>query len=549
MKRIQLPFSRKDKVSLPDETTNILKTILLFVALTGMVSCSEDNPNPAEPVKTNTVNVDLPADPGEIGLVISAREVFRNGFIATEASVRFPGHSELDTTLAIDNVTNVAILKIPNENLTQSERDELTSGVEIEIDVYNESKDLLESYTNDRQQLDDRNIPLTIPATQARNLPPILLREGVPYYIQPLVVVGDDSFSYGEVLKPSNVSDRQYTVDPLVDNETHFRFFFEPVPGSDTYRIRGIYENSTVSQPQFYLSVVADIPSLLNKTENVADALEFSLEYDNDGWVKIREVQSGFYVFIARGSSTNANLKALRLFENEYTPFRFISADITWAATDRGTRYSQSIIPAAKIEFAYAATIKNCSEGLLTEEVGVIKERTSTRTMQTTESLQFFAGATYTAGITTGLSAGVSIPTVGDVSASVEISASLALTTNLTTGRGTTETAENIQSSTVSRVRTLEIPPFTGVEVFDAVRVVKGARVPFTQQVRITGKYGNGTELTSGEILTQMELNFVSAVPLAIGPNYVDVGVAGYVTINEMFETETGIEEIVDACK
>lgn len=140
------------------------------------------------------------------------------------------------------------------------------------------------------------------------------------------------------------------------------------------------------------------------------------------------------------------------------------------------------------------------------------------------------------------------MPGVGDVSASVEVNASLSLTTNVTTSNENTTSSESSVTSEVSFLRTLEVLPFTGVEVFDAVRVVKNARVPFTQVVRVTANYSDGAPLTGGEIRTQMMANFVSGVPIQVGADYVDVGVSGYVTINEMFETETGVYDIADAC-
>ena len=550
---------KPSKTVYPDYTSTETKTpntsgkyALLVLLLLMCFSCSDDTPTPAnpdEPEKTEGVSVDLPADEGEIGVIINAREIFRKGYQAKKANVKFPNNPEFDTTLEIDPITNVAILKIPNEELTEDQKDEFSKGTPIEIKILDENEGELEAYSDDRQQLDDSNSPLTIPTTLNQNLKPILLRKGVPYYMQPEEHNGEGNFEFGQVLNSlyAQDSDRLFDLEYPSGDDT-FNFYFEPVDGKpNTYLIQGVRQTSTSTQ-KYYLTSSTETEGVLVRTQDSGEAYQFELEQDLDGWAKIKELESGNYITIVEGSSKDAR-KALVVWEGSFTRFRFISSAINWTAIDRGTTYSESIIPAAQIDFAYSATIKNCSEGLLTDEVGVEKERSSTRIMQTTESLQFFAGATFTAGMTTGLSAGASVPGVGDVSASVEISASLALTTNVTTSKGATETAQNTQTTTVSRVRTLEIPPFTGVEVYDAVRLVRGAKVPFTQQFRITAKYDDGTDLTEGEILTQMQFNFVTAIPIAIGKGYVDVGLAGYVTIDEMFETETGIDDIENACE
>jgi hypothetical protein len=246
-------------------------------------------------------------------------------------------------------------------------------------------------------------------------------------------------------------------------------------------------------------------------------------------------------------SSTSSDWKALRM-AGAGNRFRLISPDITWSAEDRSTVFQQPIMPASKIEFAYQSTIKNCSSGALTETVGLTKSRTSTRSMETSESLQFFASAERSVGLKVGAEAGVSVPAVGEVKATVEFNSDLSFTTSATTSSENKLSEVNEQTSEVSRMRTLEVLPRTGVEVYDAVRVVKNARIPFTQVLRLKAIYNDGTKLSGPEILTQMLFNFVEGVPTAIGADYVEVSLRGEVFINEMFETETGAKDVPNAC-
>lgn len=225
--------------------------------------------------------------------------------------------------------------------------------------------------------------------------------------------------------------------------------------------------------------------------------------------------------------------------------FRLISGNIEWNVEDKGTVYHQPIMPAAEIDFAYEATIRNCTSGTLTETVGNTQSRTAIQTISSSEGLELFGSATATVGVTVGAEIG------GDVyggTASVEASASISLTASATRStENTIATADEI-SVEVSRSRSLEVPPFTGVEVFDAVRSVKDARIPFTQVLRLTAAYTNGDPLSGDEIMTQMKFNFVEGVPIEIGDDFVDVSLRGDIDINQMFEVETGANDLPGAC-
>lgn len=539
------------------KTLNFTFFFTIAVALLMITSCkdnsvSQEMTDEGETEIVDSVSVDLPADEGEVGLVINAREIFRKGYTATEAEVKFHDFSEFDETLEIDPVTNVAILRIPNEDLTDEEKNAFTAGVAIDIFIYDESQTELAEYYDDEQVLDDTNTPLTIHTELEYNVRPVKLREGIPYYIQPEEPIpGDGDFPEGSVLKANTT--RLYTFD-VPDIDTHpddisytYKYFFSPATDSSYHILRADGANH---EPSYYFTLDGSELIVVGEGVNEASsAIEFVLDQSADGWVRIREAGTNRYLTITEGTSDETDhRKALRMRENTNHRFRFISANIDWEGEDRGTEFSRSVIPPAEIDFAYAATIKNCAPGALTEEVGTERERTSVRRVVTTESLQLFASAGVTVGVTTGLSAGASVPGVGDVSASVEVSSELSLTTSATTSSENTLDTETSETSTVSRIRTLEIVPFTGVEVFDAVRVVKDARVPFTQVVRLSAQYTNGPALTGDEIMTQMQFNFVEGVPLDVGDDYVDVGLSGYVHINEMFETETGVDEIDDAC-
>lgn len=525
--------------------------ILLLMLI--MAGCKKDKADrQVEPVITNKVNVELPTDPGEVGLVIDTREIFRKGFIATTAEVSFSELPGFSKTLDIDPVLNIAIFRIPNDSLTKEQKDAFAKGITTDIIIKGEGQDLAH-YTN-KQILDDSGKPLPLGTDKSKKIPAVMLKENIAYYVQPQEVGGDGDFPKGGVLK--SFSPVLYDFQLPEPNVFHYKYYVKPVGGSaNTYYILRAANDPPKFTPTFYFYLNAS--NVVDVTEDQNKALAFVFEQDAKGWALVRQLGTNKYLAIGEGtSSTSSDWKALSLTPGTGNRFRFISADITWSGEDRGTVYQQPIMPASKIEFAYQSTIKNCSAGTLTETIGVTKSRTSTRTLETTESLQLLSSVESDLGLKVGAEAGASVPAVGEVKASVEFSRNLKITTTATVSSENKISDVNQQTSEVSRTRTLEVLPRTGVEVYDAVRVVKNARIPFTQVLRLKATYNyDGTKLTGAEIITQMQFNFAQevhdfaqAVPTKIGADYVEVSIRGEVLINEMFETETGAKDLPNAC-
>lgn len=515
-------------------------TILLLILV--LPGCKKDKTEPkVEPVITNTVNVELPTDPGEVGLVIDAREIFRKGFIATEAEVSFPELPGFNETIDIDPVLNVAILRIPNDSLTEAQKAAFAAGITTDIVIRGEGQDL--AHYNNKRVLDDTGEPLVLETDKKERMPPVMLKENIPYYVQPEEVGGDGSFPDGGVLK--SYSSVLYDFRLPEANDFHYKYYVKPVGDSaNTYYILRADDDQDFT-PAFYFSLRAD--DVVEVTTDQNKALAFVFEQDVDGWARIRQQGTGKYLSIGEGTgSTDTDWKALSMTGGKSNRFRFIS-DIAWSMEDRGTVYQQPIMPPSEIEFAYQSTIKNCTAGTLTETVGNAKSRTSKRSMTTSESLELYSSNAGTTGFKVGLEIGGKIGPA-DVKATGEFHKDWSYTTSSTVSTGSTLSDENEQTSEVSRSRTLEVLPHTGVEVYDAVRVVKNPRIPFTQVLRLKGSYRNGAKLTGAELLTQMLFNLVEGVPAKIGADYIDVSIRGEVLFNEMFETETGAKDVPNAC-
>lgn len=181
----QYSFSSHEKsIDFANKALDLSENLVMILIMTG---CSKDEVNPVfenEPEVINKVDVELPTDPGEVRLVVDVREIFRKGFIATEARVTFPEHSDFDETLAIDPVTNLAILRIPNEDLTEEQRDAFAEGIATVIIIYDQDQNVLEEYRSEETILDASGDPLKLHTDLDYVAPPLIIKEDVPYLLQ-----------------------------------------------------------------------------------------------------------------------------------------------------------------------------------------------------------------------------------------------------------------------------------------------------------------------------------------------------------------------------
>ena len=516
--------------------------LVLVAAISLLFSfCSKDDPEPSDGESEIVYNTDveLPTDEGEVGLVIDTRDFFRKGYVAETAEVTFSDYPDLNTALDIDPATNLAIVNFSNEDLTEEQKNAFAQGTAINIKIKDENSGDLVSYDNASQILDNSNQPLVIPCPLPAMEVPVVLADNVSYLLQP----------YGEDGLITTTCSSCMPIHAFQENSTKQEFIFEPVEGKeDTYKIVGEFDYGdpdnngsgtyfSIGQPNIPQYVDANWIFMMDETY----AEEFVLEQDVDypGYVRIKSADDRYLTAEAADLKLNAIASTKGLF-------RLISDEITWNAVDQGAQYNDPVIPPTQLDFAYEATIRNCTSGILTETVGNSQSRTSTSTVTTSESLQLFAS------VEVGYSATIGMEVGGELygaTGSVEATLSGTLTTSATSTTENTISSTTEDTSEVSRTRELQIQPFSGVEVYDAIRIVNNVRIPFTQTLRISGTYKNSGESLSGdEIVTQLLFNLSGGIPSAIGADYVDVSIRGSAIIDQMFEAETGANQIDDAC-
>ncbi len=154
--------------------------------------------------------------------------------------------------------------------------------------------------------------------------------------------------------------------------------------------------------------------------------------------------------------------------------------------TDMGTDFEQPVLPPARLEFAYKATLRNCSPATLSETVGRSETRTQTFTSGTQESLALFSSKEFSAQVTAGVDVDATFFGKG-ATYSLQATAGYSYTTSstqTTTNYWSTTTSKDVE---ISRERNVEIGPETAIEVYDAVQTLDHGQDTLYQEIQVEG--------------------------------------------------------------
>lgn len=490
----------------------------------------------------------FPENPGSVGVEIDTRPIVRKGYEPAVVRVDFPEpFSSYSSELTVDPFTHVAVLSIPAGNLTDNEIGELNFGVDAVIRVFDDASQELAVY-DDIVRVNFSNNPLVMETGLPAIYPGITFEEGVPYILQAITddpETSDKTFHHVERTLPSHGDYGRIILDEFTGSADPVFYFREF--DSENFP----YYTITMRLPDFsdpvYLRWIDSSPWHIGtfwETELPGTLENFSyiffLERDERGLIyfdlsstneRVRYEQTSDGGFLELGSP------------QEYLPLRAVAANITWEVEDLGTDFTPpKITPSIKTDFAYRVFLRNCDdEATLTERLTRTETRTRSYTVATEESLELFSSHETSVGVTVGAEAGFNLFGAG-ATASVEASTGYTYTTS-STDRTTNTWEQTVEEEVVvSRERTVELPPLTVVEVFDAVQGVDNVRMPFVQTLRVRGRRDDGGQLLSGqEITTQLLANQFGGVVSRVGSNFVDITTKGTVTFNSFFDVETSV--------
>lgn len=528
------------------------RLVLLFLVLAFILTQCRDNATSVEGPQVEYLDElpegfisaasTIPEDPGAVGVEIDTRPIVRKGYNPVVVQVDFPEpFSSYSSELSVDPFTDVAVLSIPAGNLTANEIRELNRGIDADIRVFDDASQELAVY-NDIVRVNFSNNPLVMETGLPAIYPELTFTEGVPYIIQAITEdpeTSNKTFRVVERLLPSHGDYGRIILDDftgsaedlfyfnrLSTNSFHVLMRLTPLvgfrlletPGSPDFRHMGTFWDQGAN------------PVLLTRDE---DGLS-QMAIDTEGGAAVRHLRTSDGEFLAAPVGAP---------DGEYLPLRIVAANITWEVEDLGTDFTPpKITPSIKTEFAYRAVLENCSDRVtLTERLTRTETRTRSYTVATEESLELFSSHETSVGITVGAEAGFSLFGAG-ATASAETSTGYTYTTSAT-DRTTNTWEQTVEEEVaVSTERTVELPPLTVVEVFDAIQGVDNVRMPFVQTLRVRGRRDDGEQLLSGrEITSQLLANQFGGVVSRVGSNFVDITTKGTVTFNSFFDVRRSV--------
>ena len=189
--------------------------LLLLLLMLGL-GCSDDPTAPEPDDDPGNVDVDgIEVHGGNLGLVLDTREIFRKGYTAATAELKFASHPERDVVLSVDPVTNLAILSLDTDSLTTEEQESFTNGVALDVTVHDEDGHLLGQLSAGAIKLENTNLPLAIDTDLPTLTPAVALRHDLPYLIQ--VEGSDGVLEWGT----SNNATGSFSVADRLDDAYH----------------------------------------------------------------------------------------------------------------------------------------------------------------------------------------------------------------------------------------------------------------------------------------------------------------------------------------
>ncbi len=551
-----------------------LAIFALATATLILSGCSKEEPEPETEIENGDITTlesisdetrnSIPLDEGEIGIEVDTRNLAILGYKPTSVDVMIgeslSSHSK--EGLIVDLYTHVATYKLAVKDLEEDEVDAFAEGIPIQVIVYDSAGMELETKSVSRFILNESNKSLKIETEKARVLKPLAFNPSLPYYVQLVsessvsVLGGSTDYSEGNPLEYNESGPVQlnaFNFDDELESQIQ-KFYFES-QGDNTYAIKTAFEDSYLEVNEYG----ALFWNKANKSDDIdflgiEDKHKFILDQTEDGMVKIRPYTQDSYFKVNSNSQSNYYGEITTDFDVSSQPdaesydlrFTILSASVEWQFEDLGTKYSAPIIPPTQMDFAFKQTIINCSSVKGDYEVGTDAEESTTTT------ISFEEGVSMASSTTDSESASVEAEASGQIfGIGVSVKGSGTLSTSTTTGFGTSSSKEQGYEKTVTQAvstrRTIEVLPFTAVEVFDVIQKIENVSITFAQRFLLRGVDGN-MSLSGAEIATQMVANRFGGVVTEIGSDYIVFSIRGAINVDNYFEYNNTLNDIHGGC-
>ncbi len=558
----------------------VFKKLILLCLIIMTSACSkEDSMNPSPTTGeieelSATISLDeFETDEGEIGIVISAREIAKKGYKPTTATISIDATSNIDDQeVSFDEFNNLANLSFKNEDLEDTFEDELKEGVPVDVTIKDENGSVLVSKSFSKLSFKASPDAQEVSANNLDDLfAKVSLKNNILHFAQiadennviigaPVSQLYESTSDLTAPIVTKRISDSN--LDYNGDYPTNYTtFYFEELPGEEDVFNISVRNGSNI---HYLYTVVSgaigqlNIQSKANLTRNggntdatVRDNYKFKIEKFKPGLYTITSVKQNKKLVLAGDLDQTNDLRLVAKDEttNHKTAyFRILSFAIDWDIQAVESKFVRPIMPPSTTSSAYNSTLRNCSSGSLNQTIGESTTITTTQTAAWEETMS--VATTNSAGVSVTISHEAETKFFGvggKTSASITGNYQYTKTeTETNTKSGSISTQKSVQ---VSVSREVGVPPGTAISVADVYQQYQNIKVPFIQRFRIFGKYQeNNTELTGQQILTQFTFNSFTGVVTDVQSNFIEVTVRGVTIIDRLIETTTETRDIPNAC-
>lgn len=546
---------------IPSASIKLKWAVLLPVSLVLiMFSSCKDNggiSGPEESGEIEEVNGisddELEAYEGDLGLIINTRDLVKKGYEPAKVNITTTAsEGNYDAELDVDLFTNLAQLKLSIEDLSEGAESELRNGVGLEIEVLDDSGNLISSESYSMISFEENENQINIDASSLEyQFQELNFQDGMHHYLQPV----NSNGSYGNfvVYKPTSALDTgvrlvEKASETFWPGTTTEQFLLYKFPNEDnvfalysanTYRYLTIGNKTRT----FRQSGAYSYPDV--SPGSLADDYKFKIQKEANGLYTIRGVKDNNPL---RRFSNSGDINWHTDTSGTIQYFRIIALDIEWQSTELNTEYLQPILPSVETSFGFNSTLRNCGSGTLEQQVGIEREVTTTYTSAFSESVGLSGRVTTSADVSVSATAEASFfgsggSVTGEVSAGLEVSTEASSTTTVSNEESVSET------NTFFSNRTVTVPSGSASLVYDAYQTYSDVKVPYVKRLRLRGSHSEtSASLTGSEIATQLYITNFSGVVSNIGSDFVEITIRGNMLLDNIVDTQTEVRDVPANC-
>jgi len=535
-------------------TTHFFLKFILSLLIISSIACSNDDDEDiltgdGEVEEVNGISEeDLENYEGDLGLRINTRSLAKKGYNPSKVNLTTTAtQGNYDQEIDVDPFTKIAQLKLPVEDLSESEEDELKDGVGLEYEVYDESDNLLVSESLSVVSFEENSNQLDVDASSLSYQQQELdFGDNVRYYLQ--LVDSDGSYSNKVVYRSALIClEKEASFDP--ENHKEQFSLYKLNGGDNTFSIYNAFNSNFLYVSSSSRKLNESNINSSNEPNSLSDDYKFLIHKEPNGLYTIRGFQDNkplrrTTAFIA---STETNVWHTKN-TGDIQYFRIIALDIDWQSTELDTEYLQALMPKANTSFGFNSTLVNCGNGLLEQEVGVEESITTTYTSSFEETIGLSKRTTTNVDLTVGATAEASFFGTGG-SVSAEVSTGLELSTEVTSESTVGTENTDSETTTLFSTRTVTVPSGSASLVYDAYQTYSNVKVPYVKRLRLQGTHTSTSEsLTGNEIVTQLEMTNFTGTIYAIGSDFVEITIRGNMVLDNIVDTKTEVRDVPPNC-